>query len=334
MKICAHITLLAALLPAASLVASGLGVGGPISGFYTDPRTGAVYPISGVPGSATLGQALSLGFQFVSIAPDGHTALALQNGTLVLLADITQPTNLTPLSAWSDPIAQAVWASDASGVVVYSLARSSLRTITGIPANPVLNPEVRVSGEMSGLRLSRAPWSIAFDAIRVERQGHGVAGARIKSLYLSINSNTPLKVDGVVTPGPMDFSADGNTLYVIDQADGGLLAIGVRNTPSTAPVRVAFPAGATAGVVALSVSSDGLYLYAAEAPTKNVCAVELATGNSLFCAAPDVAPVELQQLGPSLYLLNTPTDSTTPLWLLDAGQRNVFFVPRGGQTRG
>jgi hypothetical protein len=340
-----YFILLAGLLQCHPVASAGLGVQGPLSGYYFDPATGGVYPISGLPGGATLGQELSLNFQFVSIAPDGHTALAVANGVLLLVGNIAEPANAVPLTAWSDPVDRIAWASDASGAVIYSSASNILRTVTGLPGSPIINSQIRlgaVRGAVSNLRLSRAPWNIAVNLTRVEylsRRGPRGAGQReakvpIKSLYLLSTSNSPIEVRGIDTPGPMDFSTDAASLYVVDQSKNRVLTVDVATAASTQALPLALAEPGTAGVVDLSVSLDGRYLYTAQASVPNVCGFEIASGKSIFCAAPDIAPDTLRQLGPSLFLLNTPADRSTPLWLLNAGQGSVYFVPRGGPNRG
>ena len=72
--------LLLCVFPA--LAGDQTSVGGPVSGFVFDQKQHTLRPMLGVPGSAYLGDALLANLDAAAVAPDGQSALVVQEGDL------------------------------------------------------------------------------------------------------------------------------------------------------------------------------------------------------------------------------------------------------------
>ncbi len=333
------ILLLAGCVCSQPSIPAQLNFTGPLCGYYFDPSVGGIRPIIGTPGAATQGPVMTSSFDSVWIAPNGLAALALMQGNLKFVGNVGASASLISLAAWTDPIDRVIWSSDSSGALIYSAARGTLRAVTGLPGSPTLGSEIGLEfpgGSLSGLRLSTAPWNVAaivkFERSSADSDVRRAPARAVSSLYLFPRMGSPVLISGISIPGPMDFSSDGTSLYVVDQKAGQVMTVPVASPTAIRSLPVVSPAQAPSDFTDLEASGDGKFLYAPQSAAQTVCAIEISSGNTAWCAPLDLAPTFLRQFSTSLYLLNSPTDATTPLWLLDGTRGSAFFVPRGGQN--
>ncbi|MEP6714491.1 MAG: hypothetical protein ABJC09_02890 [Terriglobia bacterium] len=315
-----------------------VGIAGPVLGYYVAPSGYVLHAISGVAGSATLGPSLTTDLDAVWVAPDSRTALGLRGGVVYLLRDIRNPASRISLSAWSGPIDDVVWASDSSGVVLYSAERGLLQAATGLSGNPAVSREINITGlggPLLSLRLSANPWNVAL----VVRTGSNVARRTAsrrpenaaEALYLLNALGAPVLVAGISRPGPMDFSSDAKSLYVVDETANQLKRVSgsmgatietvVLNSVDTSP----------ANFSDLSISPDGTRLLIVDKKRQSVCGIGIASGDTEFCTALDFSPAGMKHLSGSLYFLDAGADPTAPLWILDSDPGRIFFVPMGSR---
>jgi hypothetical protein len=332
-----YISLLAACIFGQPSVSAPLTFAGPLLGYYFDPSVGGIRPIIGTPGAASEGSLVNSSFDSIWIAPNAVAALALNKGNLVFVGNVGNPGSFVQLAAWSDPINEVDWSSDSSGVLILSSQRGSIRTVTGLPGRPVLNPEIGLSslqGSIAALRLSVAPWNIAatVNLISAPPQFRRPPERPINLLYLLPSSGSPVLIGGVSSPGPMDFSSDGASLYVVDRKADQIMNVAVAHPSAIRLVSVTSPELKPSDFTDLAASDDGQFLYVPQKDGRTICAIAISSGDSPWCTALDFAPSSLRRFSASLFLLNSPAEAATPLWLLHTNPNGVFFVPRGSQN--
>jgi hypothetical protein len=310
---------------------------GPLCGYYVDPVIHSVQPIMGIPGSATLGPVLATGFDSVWVAPDGHTALGTQQGTVFLVPNLGDASMRTALMPWTGQVDNVAWSDDSSGALLYSSARGTIRLATGLQANPVVNPEVDITAlgnPIPAFRLAKNTWNIAVivretlpNATRApSREGQERSAAN--SLYLLTPQGVASAVPDISNPIGMDFSRDGESLYVLDRSNQ--IWTVPFSSPDTIQSVLLVSKDASPNFDNLITSSDGKFLYVLQSHAQTACGYEISSGNSTFCTSLDVTPSGFQHLSGSLYLLMTTDNGTTPRWVLDASHGQTFFVPYGG----
>lgn len=310
-----------------------------VSGYYRDPVTSSVRPITGAPGAATLGPIVASDLDAVWVAPDARSALGLFQGTLFFLENINDTSTRLALTQWAGTVDQVVWSDDSNGVLVYSSERSAFRVATGLQVNPVVNPEIdiaKLGRPVVAFRLSPNTWNVsaiighAPQSAPRSRLPESSTRNYPRSLYLLTPEGVVSPVSGIAHPIAMDFSADGQSLYVLDKTTDQIVNIRVSAPNTTQSVLLNSTGQGASGFEDLLVSRDGTRLFTLQGKGRSVCGYEISSGNSVFCADLDAASTGLQHLSGSLYLLVSPDPDTGPLWILDAAQARDFFVPRGG----
>ena len=73
------------------------------------------------------------------------------------------------------------WATDSSGVVLYSAERGLLRAVTGLSGAPAVSREIDITGlggPLLSVRLSASPWNLAL----VVRGGSSLARRQLQDV--------------------------------------------------------------------------------------------------------------------------------------------------------
>jgi hypothetical protein len=296
---------------------------GPIAGYVFDAPSASVRALTGAPGAAWLSAAVASGCEAVWMGPGGRLGLVLKGGALGLAKFSNDPPAFAVLDPTGGGIDQAAWAPDGQAAVLYSSTLNTLRLVTGLPDNPALGPQISLShtgGAVSRLRLSEGGRHIALVVDH---------GAR-HTLYVMRSSGAPLRAATVADAGAIEFSSDGQGLYAVDRTANRLLYIPLAAPEDAQTVPLADPTAAPASFGSLLASRDGKLLFATLTDAAGgVMAIQIAGWNTLFHTSLEFAPASLERLAGSLYILVSSRERKSPIWLLDGGTGNVYFVPAG-----
>lgn len=288
------------LLAAARAWAEGeASAGGPAMGYIYDEAHG-LHPVLGIPGAATTGPAMRATAGYKAFAPAAHYAIAVRDGSAVVLKfDGAEP---LPLRLAADMVAVA----PSGGVAAfYDRAAARIRVIDGLPGSPAVRGEIDVSGR-EGLRL-----------LAVADEGKAVLASFTDAAVVFDTSGAARgSLDGVNAAAFLPASAD----LVVAAGESMYLA-----RESGEMVQLAFPGDALAAPAAVGVSSDGRRAFAADA--NGVLAVDLVTGERKRTACP-CTPARMDRLaGKAVFrIAGGPHE---PVWVFDGdaeGDR-VVFVP-------
>jgi hypothetical protein len=314
-----HIRIVAAVLCAAApgMRADNVGVAGPASAVVFDIRSQSIRLVTGVPGASLLGATLADHIDIAEIAPNGQVALAVSAGQWYAISGLSSANPAwTQIAPFSQGIDRIVWNDDSSAAATYS---SATRTLTFM-------------ADQTSIGLDSLPGDVA--TLALERSGNsaivGVAGDA-GGLYLVTPQNPPALLAPLSRPAAVSLIQDRDLLAVDTDT---LQVFEVRDYHGTAELLpfASLPAGASKPV-ALAVSPDGQLVFAADQACQCVAVYQFSTRGLLDQVTLDAEPAFLKPLSNGrLFLMNAPSDSDTPFWILATGEQpSVYFVSGGAQ---
>ena len=198
--------------------------------------------------------------------------------------------------------------------------------VTGFPGSPAAGAEIglaSIAGAVAQIRLSSGSRHAAIS----------FANGTASSLYLLPELGSPLPVDRIADAGPMDFSGDGQSLYVVDRAANRLVSIPVAAPQNMQTITLADSTLAPAAFGGLLASRDGKLVFATLPDGASVAGLETIAWTTVFSTALDFTPSSLERLSGSLYVLPSSRERGSPVWLLDGEKGTVYFVPAGEQNQ-
>src|SRR5258708_10181681 len=175
-------------------------MGGPVLGYLFDYAGRAIRPMLGIPGSASLGDALTGDLDFGSVAPNGAWAVGVRENQLVLVQEVANGGSESTLASSLSGVDRAVWAADSSSVVIYSSASRTMRRIALDSGVAQLGPVVDLSTlgpKVSGIAASTAGSSVLAS----------IRGGDTPGLYWIHNDTPPVLVLPLADPGPVTIDA-------------------------------------------------------------------------------------------------------------------------------
>jgi len=302
-----------------SSAASGQSLSGPIEGFIFDAPTLSLRAVDGLPGSATFGPALVSGVEYGSVAPLKNYAIAFENGHCLFVSGLgSAHVSATPLAGIFGQPNGAVWSSDGSAAILYSLSGNWIQAVAGMPKAPHANAYRNLS--MLGDSLS---------AVAADRDGQQIAIAMHGSkggVYLTKSNQEFIPLAEMEDPIALSFSESGTNLYVLDGAALKLTAVTIGDFASQ--------------VLPLPGLQDPFAILAGH-DTANQPVLFVASGKDRLAGVYNLAgqkfettihlgfqPTGLQILGPDSFVIGSRAKSEAPLWLFSTAPRPaVYFVP-------
>jgi hypothetical protein len=288
-------------------------VAGPTSGLVFDQAAGALRPIQGVPGGATLGNGILLSYpvNWLVVAPRLDSAVvAAQDGSLHFLNLAAGSVSELPLPGITQVPNGVVYSP--SGTAAALLYRRQAQVVTGFPGSPAAGKTMPLeaafdSRDLTSTRSFIGTLALSDDgAVLLEASGGTVrlAGATGRSRLIS----------GVMTafaPGGHDAAvADGAGVTLVRDVDGSAQSTVLATDGLAQPVGLAF-------------SADGTTVFAAG--SAGLVALSTAGGpaSQLACSC---TPTGVAPMG-QFFLLNQLGQG--PLWLLDPNNSapRTMFVP-------
>ncbi len=305
---------------AASAADSGT-VRGPVSGYVLDARARSLRPVNGIPGGATLGAPLQLGFRLnlaaVSAEKDFAVVTEFRKAAVPVLVKALSSGSPVIVPLTGAIAATALDLSDGGGAaMVCSATDGKLQLITGLPDNPVVLPAVDVSG-----------WNGGIVAGAVDPSGTQVlAAAGDGNIYLYSVQGQALSdaewVGRVPGASAMAFAATGT---------------GVVGSATSGDVMVIRGLGGVPTVSQAAGAADGIESVRALRPAgpEGICVVEGPSGKAgiidvsapaVHWLSPSGPASRCDRLNASVLALNQA--GRDPLLLLDSsGVPGIFFVP-------
>jgi DNA-binding beta-propeller fold protein YncE len=294
-------------------------VRGPELGFVFDRTIGALRPIRGIPGAATLGDPVELDVTVaeVWIAPDQEFALAAgsENGRLLLLdfrSNRVQSAGIGP-----DPIRPEFVAFSPSGrsaAMVDSDSRE-IRILVDLPNSPAFTTQYRLPVDHDRV-----------DSIAVSDDGTAALIGTRGNVYVAHHGKIE-RLQELRSPSALSFFRNSHDALIAD-ADDNLIFF-VRDVMSNAAESVAIASQRTGIVrpIAVQPSSDGRRVFVINARSASISVINLETGHtSRFpCFSKPVGLYPLRDA--SVFRLNELAG--TPLMLFDArsDSARIVFVP-------
>jgi hypothetical protein len=292
-------------------------IAGPTAGYVFDPSVKALRQIRGIPGAATMGDAIfpfGMSMASAEISPRGDSAIVVAvDGSVHLFRLKDGGASEQTVDNLLTPAAKVVYSP--SGTSAALVGSGSTQVVRGLPDAPavamtVSRPAPRVAMMIAGVQ-SR---TVMLDAVAVSDDGELMLLAGERSVEL-ISSAAGRKLADAQTSAVLAFAPGSHDAAVVS---GGKLT--VFRDLSGAGTTQDFPnAAAPAG---LAFSADGSRVVMAGPRAATV--LDRATG-ARQTVTYDFQPSRLSAMG-SFFRLNEV--GSGPLWLLDpAGEAKLVFIP-------
>jgi hypothetical protein len=313
------ITLLLLDWPATAQSAS---LRGPASGFFYDAPSRSVRPLVGFPGSSYLGKVILGDLDNAFIAPDGKSALGIENGRPILIRGFVEgaPTSRSLLAGLT-PFGVSTWA-DSSILLAYSPStRLLLRWDLSIsPEEPSQSFDLSyLEGDVTSIVTNK---DASLMVIGLRHPDHG-------GLYLSKPGVPAVRLLAAKNPPPAIFNPSVNILYTVDGENHRILRFPEGLSGGSEAVIFSGESEPLTDPVALGVSADGQRLFVAGGSDHLVREYDLRSQEFLREVRVEAIPQSLSPL-PSMatvFLLGT-RGSREPAWLLDTRNGlSVYFAP-------
>ena len=286
----------------------------PLIGYVLDENSKVIRPIAGVPGNASIGEPLPLGFAVAGAAffPDGKHAIVLPAGSSdLLIVDLQRNITRTAARAGASRLRTKPSGSYAA---IDDPAANRVLVVAGLPGEPVVTDIVDVAFADGALNRVAVTDDGEFLAFTVEHERQEIVYGWSRSEGVRALATAERVAD-------LGFSAD--SLVIADSRAAQVLW--VRNVRKQSAVAVAAgPRDGLSRPAALSVNRNSeIYL----ADSLEGIFVFTADGLLLRRLRCGCQTETLSSLGDSAFRLTQNLDS--PLYFLDTASRpeRLFFVP-------
>jgi hypothetical protein len=313
---------LAVALASVAAAQTGTALSGPTMGLVFDASQSALRPIRGIPGAATLGDAVNLGFALASatVSPRQDYALALKadDSSLVLVRAGAEISSAAVPGARPAP-ALIVFSPAGTAVALYDSGAGRVQILTGLPDAAAVQSDVDISalaGPLAALAVDDAGTSLFLAA----------GPAEAVSLYRIAMDGTSQFLASFRSVAALRLSGSGREALLADSAAGAVYVI--RELRGAGHLeRIASGQDGLGAPIAVESDSAGRIFVADQ--SGNVTILDRSHGSvvSLPCGC---TPAGLFRLaGTAIFRLNEPSDG--PMWVLDASgaEARIVAVPPG-----
>ncbi len=323
---------------------------GPVQGYTFDLPSQSFRAVIGLPGSASFGSALEIGFDMGWVAPHQNYAIGFRTGnkrrrelpvgrgsnadaainTCFLVTGLDSSPVLTRITGLTGQPDAIVWSGDGSVAVVYSRSGAWLQVLSGLPGAPHVGSVVDLSqlgGSLSAVATDQQGKTIAL-AIQgnLPIQGSLATQGNGGGVFLSSDGQNFSSALSMANPVALTFSGDGASLYILD---GGALQLDVFAVNSHSSQN--FPLDGLQNPSAIASGRDAQgrpIIYVAGASDQIFQAYDPATQQVLVNLPLYFQPTGIAAFGPNSFVLCSPSKPGDPLWLFASmPQPAVYFVP-------
>lgn len=342
----------AASVLVAELASAQVTLSGPTLGMFFDAQAQAIRPILGIPGSATAGQPINVGFPLAAglISPSQDYALVVSAGSGTsgsangsgasngrgprpILGHQRRFMSVVSFTA-SGPLVQIlpqvtaipdsiVMSPTGMSAALYYSHSASVEILTGLP-NVTQTP---VHVDLSTLPSAPQVFAVSDDgSLVLAGVSENTDGSAARGeVFLCTSTAVPRSVATVQHASAIAFVGQSHNAVLADDVSNSVTLISdVANAATTAWV---FSSEQFQAPDSVQVSPDG-QSFLAGSSTSGIIAILNASGSNPVLVACGCAPAEFWQLtAPSVYQITEPANGL--LWLLDGQSPNprVFFVP-------
>lgn len=296
---------------------AGTALSGPTMGLVFDSAKSALRPIRGIPGAATLGDPVNIGFPLASatVSPRQDFALALRadDSSLVLVRAGAQVSSTAILGARPAP-ALMVLSPSGAAAALYDSGSGRVQILTGLPDAAAVQSDIDIStvaGPVAALAVDDAGSSLFLAAGKAETVALYRIALNGSSQFLSTFRSV----------AALRLSATGREILLADSAAGAVYMI--RDPRGSGRLdTVASGRDGLGTPIAVESDSAGRVFVADQAG--NLTILDRARGSvvSLPCQC---APTGLFRLsGTATFRLTEP--SGAPMWVLDASGADARIV--------
>ncbi len=305
----------AVLLASVAAAQTGTALSGPTMGLVFDASQSALRPIRGIPGAATLGDAVNPGFPLASatVSPRQDFALALRaDDSSVVLVRAGGASTAVP-GARPAP-ALMVFSPAGTTAALYDSGAGRVQVLTGLPDAAAVQSDVDISalaGPVAALAVDDAGSTLFLAAGAAETVALNRIGMDGTSQFLaSFRSVAALRL-----------SVDGREALVVDSAAGAVYAI--RDLRGAGRMEtIASGRDGLGTPIAVESDSAGRVFVADQAGNVTILDRGRGPAVSLPCGC---MPTGLFRLsGTATFRLTDPSDG--PMWVLDASGSDARIV--------
>jgi hypothetical protein len=311
---------MAVLLAGVAAAQSGTALSGPTMGMVFDSSQSALRLVRGIPGAASLGDAVNPGFALASatVSPRQDYALALRtDDSSVVLVRAGGASAAVP-GARPAP-ANVVFSPAGTAAALYDSGVGRVEILTGLPDAAAVQSDIDISalaGPVAALAVDDAGSSLFLAA----------GPAEAVSLYRIGMDGASQFLAPVRSVAALRLSANGREALLADTAAGAVYVIrelrGAGHLETIASARDGLGAP-------IAVESDSAGRIFVADQSGNVTILDRSHGSvvSLPCGC---TPAGLFRLaGTAIFRLNEPSDG--PMWVLDASgaEARIVAVPPG-----
>jgi hypothetical protein len=312
----------AVLLAGVAAAQTGTSLTGPTMGLVFDSSQSALRPIRGIPGAATLGDPVNLGFPLASatVSPRQDSALALRadDSSVVLVRNGAQISAAAVPGARPAPTL-VVFSPAGAAAALYDPDSGRVQILTGLPDAAAVQSDVDISalaGPVAALAVDDAGTSLFLAA----------GAAETVALYRIGMDGAPQFLASFRSVAALRLSSTGREALLADSAAGAVYAI--RDLRGAGSIEM-IASGQDGLGTPIAIESDfaGRIFVADQAG--NLIILDRGRGSvlSLPCGC---VPAGLFQLsGTATFRLTEP--SGAPMWVLDASgaDARIVAIPPG-----
>ena len=305
----------AVLLASVAAAQTGTALSGPTMGLVFDASQSALRPIRGIPGAATLGDAVNPGFPLASatVSPRQDFALALRaDDSSVVLALAGGGSAAVP-GARPAP-ALMVFSPAGATAALYDSGAGRVQVLTGLPDAAAVQSDVDISalaGPVAALAVDDAGSTLFLAA----------GAAETVALYRIAMDGTSQFLASFRSVAALRLSVNGREALLADSAAGAVYAI--RDLRGAGRMET-IASGRDGLGIPIAVESDSAGRIFVADQAGNVTILNRGRGPvvSLPCGC---APAGLFRLsGTATFRLTDPSDG--PMWVLDASGADARIV--------
>jgi hypothetical protein len=310
---------MALLLAGVAAAQAGSTLSGPTMGLVFDSSQSALRPIRGIPGAATLGDPVNLGFPLASatVSPLQDFALALRTDDSSLV--LVRAGGSAAIAGTRPAPALIVFSNAGTAAALYDSDSGRVQILTGLPDAAAVQSDVDISalaGPVAALAVDDAGTSLFLAA----------GPAEAVALYRIAMDGVPQFLATFRSVAALRLSATGREVLLADSAAGAVFAI--RDLRGAGRIEtIASGRDGLGAPIAVESDSAGRIFVADQAG--NLTILDRGRGSvlSLPCGC---APTGLFRLsGTATFRLTEP--SGAPMWVLDASgaDARIVAIPPG-----
>ena len=306
---------MAVLLAGVAAAQSGTALSGPTMGLVFDSSQSALRPIRGIPGAASLGDAVNLGFPLASatVSPRQDFALALRTDDSSVVLVRAGGASAAVAGARPSP-ALVVFSPAGTAAALYDSGAGRVQILTGLPDAAAVQSDVSISalaGPVAALAVDDAGSSLFLAA----------GAAEAVSLYRVALDGTSQFLASFRSVAALRLSANGREALLADSAAGAVYVIrelrGAGHLETIASAR-----DGLGSPIAVESDAAGRIFVADQAGKVIILDRSRGSVASLTCGC---TPTGLFRLsGTATFRLTEPSNG--PMWVLDASGADARIV--------